>query len=183
MRATDTDLMKPKTLSSKPIYHGRVFGITLDTIREGEHEYTREIVRHKGSAVIAPLFDDGTIALVRQYRHAAEKYLLELPAGTLNESEDPLIGARRELEEEIGVVADSVEKLCEFYVSPGFLTEKMFVFVASGLTETAQNLDEDEFVEIERYSLSELTEMIRTGKIEDAKTIIGITLLAARSPA
>ncbi|HMM80133.1 MAG TPA: NUDIX hydrolase [Pyrinomonadaceae bacterium] len=174
--------MRPERICTQSIYNGRVFDITLDTIRENEHEYTREIVRHKGSAVIAPLFDDGTIALVRQYRHAAEEYLLELPAGTLNEGEDPLIGAHRELEEEIGVVADSVEKLCEFYVSPGFLTEKMFLFVASGLTETAQNLDEDEFVEIERYSLPELTEMIRTGKIEDAKTIVGVTLLASGWP-
>ena len=171
-----------KTLKTETFYHGRVFDVTLDTIREGEHEYTREIVVHKGSVVIAPLFDDGTIALVRQYRHAAGKYLLELPAGTLNEGEDPLTGARRELEEEIGVVAENIEKLCEFYVSPGFLTEKMHVFAASGLTETAQNLDDDEFVEIERYSMTELTEMICAGEIEDAKTIIGITLLAAGWP-
>jgi len=171
--------MKPETTSSETIYNGRVFDLTLDSIREDGHEYTREIVHHKGSAVIMPVFDDRTIALVRQYRHAAGKYLLELPAGTLNEGEDPLIGARRELEEEIGVVAENIEKLCEFYVSPGFLTEKMHLFAAYGLTETAQNLDDDEFIEIEKYSLPELTAMIADGRIQDAKTIIGITLLTA----
>ncbi|MBX7060035.1 MAG: NUDIX hydrolase [Pyrinomonadaceae bacterium] len=169
-----------KTISSEPIYQGRVFDITLDTICENGHEYTREIVVHKGSAVIMPVFDDGTIALVRQYRHAAAEYLLELPAGTLNAGEDAEVGARRELEEEIGVVAEKIEKLCEFYVSPGFLTEKMHLFMAFGLTETAQNLDDDEFVEIERYSLADLTTMVKDGRIVDAKTIIGITLLNAR---
>ncbi|MEZ5423645.1 MAG: NUDIX hydrolase [Pyrinomonadaceae bacterium] len=174
--------MEPERVASETLYRGRVFNITLDAIRENGHEYSREIVHHHGSAVIAPLFDDGTLALVRQYRHAAAKYLLELPAGTLNDGEDPLAGAHRELEEEIGVVASKMERLCEFYVSPGFLTEKMHLFVASGLTETAQNLDEDEFVEIERHSLADLTEMIRTGGIEDAKTIIGITLLSLKEP-
>lgn len=174
--------MEPERVASETLYRGRVFNITLDAIRENGHEYSREIVHHHGSAVIAPLFDDGTLSLVRQYRHAAAKYLLELPAGTLNDGEDPLAGAHRELEEEIGVVADRMEKLCEFYVSPGFLTEKMHLFVASGLTETAQNLDDDEFVEIERHSLADLTEMIRTGGIEDAKTIIGITLLSLKEP-
>lgn len=170
----------PSVCTSQLAYNGRVFDITLDTICENGHEYTREIVVHKGSAVIMPVFDDGTIALVRQYRHAAAEYLLELPAGTLNAGEDPEVGARRELEEEIGVVAEKIEKLCEFYVSPGFLTEKMHLFMASGLTETAQNLDDDEFVEIERYSLADLTTMVKDGRIVDAKTIIGITLLNAR---
>jgi len=173
--------MKPETISSETIYHGRVFDITLDAIREDGHEYTREIVRHKGSAVIAPLFADGTVALVRQYRHAAGEYLLELPAGTLNAAEDPFVGAARELEEEIGVTAERIEKLCEFYVSPGFLTEKMHLYVATGLTPTAQNLDDDEFLEIERHSLDALTQMIRSGLILDAKTIIGITLLTTYS--
>src|SRR2546426_12760809 len=111
--------MTPETISSEQIYKGRIFDVRLDTIREGEIEYKREIVVHKGSAVILPVFDDGTIALVRQYRHAAGKYLLELVAGTLEAGEDPKLGAIRELEEEIGVRAGKIEKLSEFYVSPG----------------------------------------------------------------
>ena len=92
------------------------------------------------------VFDDGTLALVRQYRYAAEKFLLEIPAGTLNKDEDPQLARSAELEEEIGVRAGKVEKLTEFYVSPGFLTEKMHLFLATDLTQTKQNLDVDEIL-------------------------------------
>lgn len=166
----------PKTIATESVYKGRVFDVRIDSIREGDVEYTREIVVHRGSAVIVPVFDDGTVALVRQYRHAAGEYLLEIPAGSLEDGEDPLTGAIRELEEEIGVTAASVKKLTEFYVSPGFLTEKMHVFLATGLTATQQNLESDELIEIERYTFPLLREMIATGGITDAKTIIGITL-------
>ena len=87
--------MKPETISTDSIYKGKIFDIRVDTIREGEIEYKREIVVHRGSAVIVPVFDDGTVALVRQYRHAAGKYLLEVPAGSLDEGEDPQTGAMR----------------------------------------------------------------------------------------
>ncbi|MCC6327226.1 MAG: NUDIX hydrolase [Acidobacteria bacterium] len=170
----------PETISTERIYNGKVFDIRIDAIREGNIEYKREIVVHKGSAVVIPVFPDGTVALVRQYRHAAGKYLLEICAGTLNAGEDPEIGARRELEEEIGVTAGKLEKLCEFYVSPGFLTEKMHLFLATDLTETAQNLGVDEILTVERYSLDNLLEMIRRGEIEDAKTIITILLCQNR---
>lgn len=166
--------MAPIKLSSKEVYKGKVFDIRIDEIREGDIEYKREIVVHKGSAVVIPVFEDGTVALVRQYRHAAGKYLLEVCAGTLNEGEDPEIGAIRELEEEIGVRASKIEKISEFYVSPGFLTEKMFVFLATELTEVGQKLEADELLTIERHSFSSLLEMIKNGDIEDAKTIVGI---------
>jgi ADP-ribose pyrophosphatase len=172
--------MKPEPISSEKIYNGKVFDIRVDEIREGDVEYKREIVVHKGSAVIIPVFKDGTVALVRQYRHAAGKYLLEICAGTLNAGEDPEVGAIRELEEEIGVKAANVEKLTEFYVSPGFLTEKMFVYLATELTETKQNLEEDELLTIERHSFPALFEMIRNGEIEDAKSIAGVILAGSR---
>lgn len=152
----------------------------MDEIREGDIEYKREIVVHKGSAVIVPVFDDGTVALVRQYRHAAGEYLLEICAGTLNEGEDPMVGAIRELEEEIGVRAARVQKLTEFYVSPGFLTEKMHVYLATGLTEVGQKLEADEILTIERYSFGKLSEMIENGEIADAKTMVGVMLAANR---
>src|SRR5215204_3894700 len=174
------DTAKPETISSESIYKGKIFDIRIDEIHEGEIEYKREIVVHKGSCVVIPVFEDGTAALVRQYRHAAGKYLLEICAGTLNAGEDPEIGARRELEEEIGVRAAKIEKLTEFYVSPGFLTEKMHVFLATELTETQQNLEEDEFLTIERHSILTLLDMIRNGVIEDAKTIAGIFITGAR---
>lgn len=172
--------MEPQTLSSKTILEGRIFDVRIDEIREGELEYRREIVVHKGSAVIVPVFDDGTVALVRQYRHAAGEYLLEMPAGTLNEGEDPMIGAVRELEEEIGVRAAHIQKLTEFWVSPGFLIEKMHVFLATGLTEVGQKLEADENLTIERYSFDQLSRMIRDGRIVDAKTMVGVMLAAER---
>jgi len=172
--------MTPQTLRSKSVFEGRIFDIRIDEIREGELEYSREIVVHKGSAVIVPVFDDGTVALVRQYRHAAGEYLLEIPAGTLNAGEDPMIGAVRELEEEIGVRAAHIQKLTEFYVSPGFLTEKMHVYMATGLTEVGQKLEADENLTIERYSFDELHQMIRDGRIVDAKTMVGVMLTAEK---
>jgi ADP-ribose pyrophosphatase len=172
--------MKPEIISTKTIYEGRVFDLQLAEIREGEAEYKREIVRHHGSAVIVPVFADDTIAFVKQYRHAAGKYLLEIPAGTLDEDESPEAGARREVEEEIGVIAGNIEKLAEFYVSPGFLTEKMHVFLATDLRESRQNLDEDEFLSIEKFTFPKAFEMLKNGGIEDAKTIIGIVLAGAK---
>jgi len=172
--------MGTETLSSEEIYHGKVFDIRIDKIRDGDVEYKREIVVHKGSAVIIPVFEDGTVALVRQYRHAAGSSLLEICAGTLNAGEYPKLGAIRELEEEIGVTAGKVDKLTEFYVSPGFLTEKMFVFLATDLTEVGQKLEEDELLTIERHSFPDLFEMIRNGGIEDAKSIAGLILAGAR---
>ncbi len=169
-----------ETLSSEQIYKGKVFDIRIDEIRDGEIQYKREIVVHKGSAVVIPVFDDGTAALVRQYRHAAGKHLLEICAGTLNAGEDPEIGARRELEEEIGVTAGKIEKLCEFWVSPGFLTEKMHLYLATDLTETDQNLEEDEILTVERHAIPALLQMAQNGEIEDAKTMIAITMAAAR---
>jgi ADP-ribose pyrophosphatase len=170
----------PEIISTEEIYHGRVFDISVATIREGDQTYKREIVHHPGSAVIIPVFDDGTVALVRQYRHPAVRYLLEAPAGTLSPPERPEDGAARELEEELGVRAGRMEKLTEFFVSPGFLEEKMWVFLATEMTETAQNLDEDEVLEIVRISFPRAMEMISDGEIEDAKTIIGLMLAAER---
>ena len=171
---------KPETLSSKNVYEGRIFDVRVDAIREDNKEYEREIVVHRGSAVIVPVFADRSVALVRQYRHPAGKYLLELPAGGLESGEDPKTGATRELEEEIGVTAAKIEKLAEFYVSPGFLTEKMFLFLATELTETSQNLDEDENIEIQHTTFPQAFDLIRGGGIEDAKTIVGLTLAGSR---
>ncbi len=124
----------PRVLESQTIFRGRVFEVTVDKISEGDKTYAREVVHHPGSAVIIPVFDDGTIALVRQYRHPAVRYLLEAPAGTLSRGEVPEDGAKRELEEELGVVCGRLEKLSEFFVSPGFCEEKMWVYLATELS-------------------------------------------------
>jgi len=170
----------PQILNSVEAFRGRVISVTVDTIREGDQTYEREIVHHNGSAVIIPVFEDGTIALVRQYRHPAVRYLFEAPAGTLKRGEVPEEGAVRELEEELGFVAGRLEKLSEFFVSPGFCEEKMWVYLATDLTETKQQLEDDEILEVVRVPFSQASSMITTGEIQDAKTIIGVMLAAPR---
>src|ERR1044071_2383026 len=170
----------PKIVGSQKIFGGRVFSVTVDTVSEGEVTYQREVVHHHGSAVIVPVFDDGTVSLVRQYRHPAVRYLLEAPAGTLADGERPEIGAARELEEELGLVAARLEKLCEFFVSPGFLEEKMWLYLATELRETKQSLEDDELIEIVRVPIRRALQMISDGEIEDAKTIIGLMPAASR---
>ena len=170
----------PKTISSQKVFEGRVFSVTVDTVREGELTYQREVVHHGGSAVIVPVFDDGTVALVKQYRHPAVRYLLEVPAGTLASGERPEAGAERELQEELGLIAARMEKLSEFFVSPGFCEEKMWVYLATELIQGQQHLEDDELIEVVRVPVSEALEMISSGEIQDAKTIIGLMLAAPR---
>ena len=170
----------PEVLDSTKVFSGRVFEVTVDTVRERDKTYVRDVVHHPGSAVILPAFDDGTIAMVRQYRHPAARYLLELPAGTLHANENPAAGAARELEEELGLVAGRMEKLSEFFISPGFCEEKMWLYLATELTETVQRLDDDEMIEIVRLPIDRALQMISDGEIEDAKTIIGLMLAAPR---
>ena len=170
----------PKIENSQKVFEGRVVNVTVDTVSEGELTYQREVVHHNGSAVIVPVFDDGTVALVRQYRHPAVKYLLEVPAGTLAKGERPELGAARELKEELGLVAARLEKLSEFFVSPGFCEEKMWVYLATELSEGEQALEEDEIIDVVRLPIADALEMITSGEIEDAKTIIGLMLAAPR---
>lgn len=176
MTATD----RPRVLESNEVFTGRVFSVTVDTVRESGRTHVRETVRHPGSAVVIPVFDDGTVAFVRQYRHPAVRYLLEAPAGKLDPGETPEEAAARELEEELGFVAGRFEKLSEFFVSPGFCEEKMWVYLATDLRETKQRLEDDEIIETFRIPIAQALSMITTGEIEDAKTIIGIMLAAPR---
>ena len=170
----------PRIVNSQKVFDGRVFKVTVDTVSEGELTYQRDVVHHPGSAVIVPVHDDGTVVLVRQYRHPAVRYLLEVPAGTLADGELPDEGAARELEEELGLVAEQLDKLSEFFVSPGFLEEKMWVYLATGLSEGKPNPDDDEVLEVVRLPIGDALEMITSGEIQDAKTIIGLMLAAPR---
>ena len=178
MSTPDREL--PKILSSQKVFDGRVFNVTADTVSEGEITYVREVVHHNGSAVIVPVFDDGTVVLVKQYRHPAVRYLLEVPAGSLAKGERPDIGAVRELKEELGLTAARLEKLSEFFVSPGFCEEKMWVYLATELSEGEQALEDDEILDVVRMPIGEALEMITSGEIQDAKTIIGLMLAAPR---
>src|SRR6185436_12328989 len=146
----------------------------------GDKTYQREVVHHPGSAVILPVFADGTVTLVRQYRHPTVRYLLEAPAGSLKRGEGPEAGAERELQEELGLIAGRMEKLSEFFVSPGFCEEKMWVYLATELVQGQQRLEDDEVLEVVRLPLAEALEMITSGEIQDAKTIIGLMLAAPK---
>ncbi len=178
MKTTQENL--PEVLSSERIFKGRIIEVVVDTVREGEQVYVREVVRHDGGAGIVAVFDDNSVALVRQYRHPASRYVLELPAGKIEHGERPEVCAARELEEELGVVAETLEPLSDFYTTPGFCAERLWVFLARGLRETARNHEEDEIIEVVRLPFSRALEMINSGEIEDAKTIIGLLLAARR---
>lgn len=139
-----------------------------------EQIVTREIVRHPGAAVLLPILDDGRVVLVRNYRMAVGKWLIELPAGTLDPGESPAETARRELAEETGYRAKSMEPLTAFYPSPGILDERMHVFVATGLEAGPTHLDAGEEIEVMPVAWQEALAMARDGRIEDAKTIAAI---------
>ena len=178
MDASEKEL--PQVLSREEVYAGRIISVARDTVREGELTYVREVVGHPGGAGIVVYFDDATTALVRQYRHPARGYVLEIPAGKLDPGERPEQTAARELEEELGVVAARLEELSAFYTTPGFCAEKLWVFLATGLRETAPGREPDEIIEVVRVPLADALALVASGEIEDAKTIIGLTLAARR---
>lgn len=166
-----------KLVDSKGIFRGRILNLRIDEVElpDGKRS-SREVIEHAGAVVVIPVLDNGNIVLVRQYRHAAGEFLLELPAGKLDhEGEDPAGCARRELLEETHYACGSVEKLFDFYSSPGMTDEFMHMFVAAGLKhEKGGDCDYDEFIAIADYPLAEALAMIRDGRIRDAKTIAGI---------
>ena len=170
----------PEILASTEVYKGKLVQLVVDTIREQGKVHSREVVLHPGSAVILALDENLSVFFVRQYRHATRKYLLELPAGSLEPGERPEDTAVRELQEEVGLRAHNLEKLCEFFVSPGFLQEKMWLFLATGLTEAQQRLEDDEILDVVRLPFAEALERVTAGEIQDAKTIIGLLFAAPR---
>jgi ADP-ribose pyrophosphatase len=175
-----TDKEQPELLSREEVFGGRLISVMRDTVREGEKTYLREVVRHPGGAAAVPFFEDGSVAFVSQYRHPARKYVLELPAGKLDPGERPAETAARELEEELGLVAGRLEQLSEFYTTPGFCEERLWVFLATELRETALRREEDEIIEVVRMPFARALDMAARGEFEDAKTIIGLLLAARR---
>jgi ADP-ribose pyrophosphatase len=174
------DLPMPEVLDSEDTYHGMVLSVSVAVVREGDCTYKREVVNHSGGAGAIAVFDDGTVGLVRQYRHPAVRYVLELPAGKLEGQEGPEVCAARELEEELGVTAGRLEYLSEFFTTPGFCAEKFWLYLATDLTETAHRHEDDELIEIVRLPFARALSMISSREIEDARTIIGLLLAAQR---
>lgn len=163
-----------KTISSEELIRTPIFHVTMDHALDPDgFEIKRAIVQHPGSAVVMPVDEKKRVLLVRQYRLPAVKYLWELPAGKVDEGETPLQAAKRELAEETGYRAKKWEKLAIFYPSPGFLAEKMTIYLAHDLTAGEQTPMEDERIEMKWFTAKEIDALIQGYKIIDAKTQIG----------
>ncbi len=163
-------------LKSEMVYQGKRISVRVDHLTdETGRSYKREIVLHPGAVVMIPVTAEGQILLVRQWRRAANKILLELPAGTLEEGEEPLVTAGRELQEEIGYRAERITALGGFYSAPGFCTEYLHVFLAEDLRESRLDADVGEDIEVCPVSLEEALDLIEQGKIEDAKSVAGLS--------
>jgi ADP-ribose pyrophosphatase len=168
-----------KTLESKTVYEGKVFSVRQDRISEpGGVAVTRDIVVHRGSVVVLPVFPDGDILLIRQYRHAIGAFIWELVAGRVEPGESRPAAARRELIEETGYTASRVKQILEIFPSPGFITERMWVFAATGLREGVAQPEEDERIACRKFSLAALEEMIRRGSLHDGKSVAAILFYA-----
>jgi len=163
----------------KNIYEGSIIKLYRDEINIKGRKFIRETIVHPGSVVIIPVLNvkAENVILIKQFRYAINKYMLELPAGTLKPDETPFACAGRELEEETGYKAGFLKKISEFYPSPGIMTEKMHLFVASSLIKSKPNPDPDEKIKIVKINLNDAIKMIFNGKIMDGKTISGILML------
>jgi ADP-ribose pyrophosphatase len=175
---------KAELLSSEVVFQGKLFRVLHDKLIEpGGRHSERDVIRHNGSVVILAVDSakskrDPWIVMERQYRHAANQFLWELPAGKLEPGEDALAGAQRELAEETGYSAKKWKPLVEYYASPGFLGESMKVFTAEGLVAGDAHPEEDEQIEFRLVKLSDVLKMIEKGAIKDGKTLTGVLLYA-----
>ena len=168
-----------RVLQRRTIYTGRVVRLIQETLMMRGRRIVRETLLHPGAVVIVPLLNGGRVVLIRQYRHAVGRQLLELPAGTLEYRESRLACARRELEEETGWRARRWQRLMQFYAAPGFVSEQMTIFLAEELTQTAARPEPDELVRPVVLPLRDALAKIRSGAICDAKTIIGLLVTAS----
>jgi len=170
--------------SGRRVYSGKVINLDVDLVEfpngtTGE----LELFRHPGASAVVPFLSDiagpdPQILLIKQYRYAANGYMYEIPAGRLNAGEDPATCARRELKEETGCTAESVEHIYTMYTTPGFTDERIHIFIATGLTRGATAHEADEFLTVEPVSLRRALEMIKSGEINDGKTAVGILYAA-----
>jgi len=169
--------MAYRILKSEWVFRGRVFDVRRDEVSlpNGANAFL-DIVVHVGAAVVLPVDSDGQIWLVRQYRHPVGLDLLELPAGTLEEGEEPEACAHREIQEEIGMAAGSLTKIGEFFLAPGYSSEYLHVYLAQDLFSSSMAADEDEFLTVVKLPIQEVLDAARAGKILDAKTLAALYL-------
>ena len=173
--------MDEKIVSTNQIYNGRVVNFAVHEVELPDGKRAkRELIRHPGAVAMVALDDNNNVFMVRQFRIAAARVMFEIPAGTLNKDEEPLHCAERELQEEIGYRAASMEPLGGFFVAPGYTTEFIHLFLATGLSESRLEADADEFIEVARFTLAEAIAMVERGEIVDGKTISGLLRVGRR---
>jgi ADP-ribose pyrophosphatase len=171
-------------IESRRVYTGKIISLDVDMVRFPDGSVGElEMIRHPGASAIVPFLsdprgNDPQVLLIRQYRYAAEGYLLEVPAGRLNKGEDPRDCARRELKEETGCSAEKIDHLFTMYTTPGFTDEKIHLFMATGLVAGETKHEADEFLDLEPMLLSRALELVEAGEIKDAKTALGLLFAA-----
>ncbi|NLY20604.1 MAG: NUDIX hydrolase [Tissierellia bacterium] len=170
-------IFEENTIKSEKIYEGKVVGLRVDTVELPDQKYSkREIVEHVGGVGILAINSEGKIILVKQYRKAVDRVLLEIPAGKLELNEEPRETAGRELEEETGYIAKDIKYLSEIYPTPGYCSEKIHLFQSTDLEVGKQDLDDNEYLDVHEYTIDEVVKMIERGDIIDAKTIVAVLL-------
>ena len=166
-------------ISSKPVYRGKIINVDYDVVElPGGKRAELELIRHPGASAVVPLHPDRSVTLIRQYRYAADGYILEVPAGKLDPGESPESCALREIVEEAGVRASKLHPLGWIFTTPGFTDEKIHLFAATDLTPAAQSLDDDEVIDVVKMPLSEALRLAATGGIPDAKSLCALYRLA-----
>jgi ADP-ribose pyrophosphatase len=170
-------IFEEKTISSQMIYEGKILNLRKDTVEAfGDKVSEREIIEHNGGVTIAAITGDSKMVMVKQFRKAAGKAILEAPAGKREKGEDPIETAVRELKEETGYTASDIKLLTKFYASVGYSEEIIYIYLCKGLTPGETQFDDNEALDIMEYDLDELYEMVINGEIEDSKTIIAILI-------
>ena len=181
---TEKGAEQPGRIGSRRVYTGKVISLDVDVVRFPDGSVGElEMIRHPGASAIVPFLsdprgEDPQVLMIRQYRYAAEGYLLEIPAGRLNPGEDPRDCALRELKEETGCSAEQVDHLFTMYTTPGFTDEKIYLFMATGLVAGESKRESDEFLDLEPMPLSRALKLVEAGEIKDAKTALGLLFAA-----
>jgi len=168
------NIKQEKTIDHRTMYEGKLLHVYFDEVEISGKTYRREVVSHPGAAAVIPVTENKEILFVKQYRYPVKRELLEIPAGKLDEAEDPAHCALRELEEETGYASEHLEPLISIVTAIAFCDEVIDIYLATGLKKTQQHLDEDEYIDVYAYTPQELADMIYSGKIQDSKTVAAI---------
>ena len=180
MESTSRHVLR-NIISREKIYKGAILDLNIDRVLfPSGCEKIREVVKHKSAVTVLPVHSDGRISLVLQYRHAVDEDLYEIPAGLIETGEDPTAAAVRELQEEIGYRPGEIKKVFEFYTSPGYSTERIIFYYATGLEPSKLAEDDDEYIKVHDFTLDEIKGMIESGEIKDGKTIMAYCWLTAQ---